>query len=271
MQVSELYPEDVETFQRQHREREYTLVDVRQPEEYREEHIPGALHLPLPELEDRLDQLPRDRELLFYCRSGRRSATAAALTAQSGQSFKALYNIQGGIAAWQGGIVEQVPRVDRFDMSRGSGELLRRAAAMEKGAQRFYAVLAESNALSARLRQTAAELADLEGRHAQSVHTLLTRQEAIPDFDPFFASLDDTILEGGQDLGEALAQWTQQGDLTCLDFLELALDLENKAYDLYKTLAENTAQGQERSHFLTLAEQEKAHLRVLVNHLPECG
>ncbi len=49
-----------------HAEEEYVLVDVRQPEEYRRGHIPGARLLPLAELGARLPELPTDRDIIFY-------------------------------------------------------------------------------------------------------------------------------------------------------------------------------------------------------------
>jgi len=50
------------------RRREVVIVDVRPPEEYRAGHIPGAISLPLSELIDRLNDLPRDAEVVAYCR-----------------------------------------------------------------------------------------------------------------------------------------------------------------------------------------------------------
>ncbi len=50
----------------EHQEREYQLIDVRQPKEYGEAHIAGAILLPLGELSARLGELPRDRDIIFY-------------------------------------------------------------------------------------------------------------------------------------------------------------------------------------------------------------
>ncbi len=47
---------------------EVTVLDVRPPEEYRAGHIPGALSIPLGELKARLKELPKDREVVAYCR-----------------------------------------------------------------------------------------------------------------------------------------------------------------------------------------------------------
>jgi len=61
------------------------VLDVRTPEEYAIGHLPGALNVPLHELEQRLSELgPSDRRVLLYCRSGRRSQIAATFLKQAG-------------------------------------------------------------------------------------------------------------------------------------------------------------------------------------------
>lgn len=62
-----------------------TFVDVRTPQEYAERHCPGALNIPLDVLEGRLSELgPKDAPIVLYCRSGARSAVAAALLKRAG-------------------------------------------------------------------------------------------------------------------------------------------------------------------------------------------
>jgi NADPH-dependent 2,4-dienoyl-CoA reductase/sulfur reductase-like enzyme/rhodanese-related sulfurtransferase len=70
------------------------LLDVRQPAELAVEHVPGALNIPLPELRARLAELPRNREILVFCRSGQRAYYATRILLQNG--FKAR-NISGGM------------------------------------------------------------------------------------------------------------------------------------------------------------------------------
>jgi rhodanese-related sulfurtransferase len=70
------------------------LLDVREPAELKVEQIPGAVNIPLPELRTRLDELPRDREILVFCRSGQRAYYATRVLLQNG--FKAR-NIAGGM------------------------------------------------------------------------------------------------------------------------------------------------------------------------------
>ena len=69
------------------------LVDVRDPDEFDEGHIPGAVNLPLNELRARLGELPRDRELWLYCRVGQRGYYAARILMQHGFKVK---NLSGG-------------------------------------------------------------------------------------------------------------------------------------------------------------------------------
>jgi len=62
------------------------LLDVRTRDEFRAEHVAGALNIPLQELAERKSELPKQRAVVVYCRSGRRSAEAAAMLRQSGFS-----------------------------------------------------------------------------------------------------------------------------------------------------------------------------------------
>lgn len=73
------------------------LIDVRQDYEWEAGHIAGAVHVPLERLPAHAEQLDRERAIVFQCRSGSRSALAAAAFRESG--FDA-YNLSGGLLAW---------------------------------------------------------------------------------------------------------------------------------------------------------------------------
>ncbi len=73
------------------------LLDVRQPAEYRDGHIPGATLIPLGELPRRVNELPHDREIICVCHSGNRSSSATRLLLSAG--FKAI-NLSGGMISW---------------------------------------------------------------------------------------------------------------------------------------------------------------------------
>ena len=86
------------------------LLDVRQPHEWDIVNLEtdGAVLIPLAELPDRLDELPTDREIVVYCRTGARSATAAQMLTQEG--FSAVLNFVGGIHAWADEIDPSLPK-----------------------------------------------------------------------------------------------------------------------------------------------------------------
>jgi rhodanese-related sulfurtransferase len=77
---------------------EVELVDVREDYEVEAARIPGSRHVDLSELGGAADSFDRERPIVFYCRSGERSAMAADAFEQGG--FQA-YNLSGGILAWQ--------------------------------------------------------------------------------------------------------------------------------------------------------------------------
>lgn len=58
--------EEARRFLAENKEQDFTLLDVRQPGEYREAHLPGAVLVPLPELTRRLGELDRDKPLVVY-------------------------------------------------------------------------------------------------------------------------------------------------------------------------------------------------------------
>ncbi len=72
------------------------LLDVRHPEELAVEDIPGAVNIPLDDLRSRLDELPRDRTIRVFCRSGQRAHYATRILLQNGFSAR---NISGGMMA----------------------------------------------------------------------------------------------------------------------------------------------------------------------------
>lgn len=74
------------------------LVDVRTEAEIAQGKIPQGEPLPLHIIPLRLGELDKNATTVFYCRSGGRSAQAAAFAAANG--FTDVYNLQGGIIAW---------------------------------------------------------------------------------------------------------------------------------------------------------------------------
>jgi len=74
------------------------LVDVRERHEWMVTRLPGARLAPLSEFESHLAALPRDRDLVLYCRVGQRSATAARRLLDAG--FTRVWHLAGGLMRW---------------------------------------------------------------------------------------------------------------------------------------------------------------------------
>jgi len=74
-------------------------VDVRTPREREQKAIPDSVHIPLNQLVNRLEELPKNRPLLIYCAGGYRSSIAASLLQQ--HRFSRVGEVAGGIAAWE--------------------------------------------------------------------------------------------------------------------------------------------------------------------------
>lgn len=294
MPVHSITPEEISTFRSRLPEADYALVDVRQPGEYQEGHIPGARLLPLPEIEDHLDELRSTPNLIFYCRSGARSQAAASLVQEALPSQTRILNMTGGFLAWEGNTLTDMPRMTLFEQDQAlkPSQALLRAMELEKAAQSFYqsaAVRAHSPELSKNLET----LAKVEQAHA---HVLFHRLQQIDptyasrDFAECFAGMQGDILEGGLSMDDAVAalgqaqgqtQGQTQGQAQnkaqgkareqfCLGITELALQIELMAYDLYKNLALSHSGTELESVFLDLAQDERGHQRLLARILTKC-
>ncbi len=74
------------------------VLDVRQPDEFRQGHISGAKLIPLNELHRRMSELPRGREIVCVCATGSRSRSASKILMKAGY---AVFDMHGGMLAWR--------------------------------------------------------------------------------------------------------------------------------------------------------------------------
>jgi rhodanese-related sulfurtransferase len=74
------------------------MLDVRNPDEWEMYHVDGATLIPLPELEARVNEVPRDREIVVICNSGNRSQVGRDILLDAG--FENVTSIAGGIQGW---------------------------------------------------------------------------------------------------------------------------------------------------------------------------
>ena len=98
----------VELKQRLDRGDKVKIVDVREPNEYQINRIPGSTLIPLGDVPKRYNELDPDEELVVQCKSGVRSAKAADFLRSVG--FKRVLNLKGGIQEWVDKVDPSQPR-----------------------------------------------------------------------------------------------------------------------------------------------------------------
>jgi rhodanese-related sulfurtransferase/rubrerythrin len=263
-QVSTWPAQKVREFLQERDYGEYNLVDVRQPREYENGHLPGATLIPVGQLAERLDELDPARPTITYCAAGVRSRAAASVLERAG--FKEVHSMAGGINAWQGLVAEGFPEagIAWFAEARSTDELMALAWILEEGTKTFYDKIAgaatdPSSALLFR------ELAKDEERHEEVLSDLYRDIRGAVGGIDFPSLLDgyhqEKIMEGGMRLDDALA-WAEGRNTK--DILELSISLETGSYDRYLIMQEKTTGEQSLKIFKSLAGEEKRHLQKLV-------
>lgn len=267
--VTNLTSQELQEYLKTHHEREFALIDVRQAEEYMEGHIPGARLMSLNELPAYAEELRQlaGRRLVFYCRSGGRSSRASAWAAQA-LGLPHVFNLVGGFLGWNGDSLVDFPRLAPFETNGSLESLLRTALQLEKGTERFYEHLA-SQFEAGPVGDAVKRLLAAEAAHAEAVYDQLADlTPAEPrDFAAAYAALPDTILENGLPLPQVVDQARKLAGYGELALLELALEIELTAYDLYKNLATAASTSDARQRFDDLAQQEKGHAELILRTL----
>jgi rhodanese-related sulfurtransferase/rubrerythrin len=261
--IHTIWPEELQDYFRDHAESDYLLIDVRQPEEYEAEHIPGAQLMVLGTLDSKIQHLPRDTDLIFYCHSGMRSRVAGDLCAERGFDPQRIYSLTGGISAWEDPVLPDYPQLHILQDLPTSADIMETAMNLEKGAARFYAYLVDKlkeNPIVEALEKIAA----MEHAHAKLIYnTLTTTEKDEAAFEATYGSLSGDIMEGGQSLDAACRKLENLPGSFLTNALEMALGIEYAAYDLYRTFADTSDDAAVQKAFFTLCQAEKKHIEQI--------
>jgi rhodanese-related sulfurtransferase/rubrerythrin len=267
-----MFPEDLEKYMRSHEEGSYTLLDVRQPSEYEEAHLPGARLVPLPRLMDALGEMDRRRPTIVYCAVGGRSRTAAQFLLNQG--FEDVYNLQGGIEAWEQptafGPSELHLRFVRGDES--PGEVIAVAYEMEEGLGQFHQRMKDRTS-DPGLAELLTHLIKAEESHKRTLTTLLTELTG-ETFIPAGAGPEGSdktgsqVMEGGFEI-DAFMERNRPYLNTVAGYLDIAMMIEIQALDLYLRMARESRNAQAKQVLIKIAEEEKAHLAILGRFIDE--
>lgn len=238
---------------------EVTLLDVRQPQEYRSGHLAGAVFIPLPDLLDRAGEVDASKPVLVYCRSGNRSRSAAALLLTEG--FSQVYSLEGGITAWNGVAATGDYREGLFLLEgrETAEELISVAWALEEGSRLFYEK-AERVVSGPHAKGLFRDLTVAEAHHKETLlqaYRMVAREKSDETFlgtPPF-----DGIMEGGTQVEEVMTFLTER-DRTLRDIVEVSMQVETNALDLYLKMNREIENEGARRAFASLIEEEKRHL-----------
>jgi rubrerythrin len=182
----------------------------------------------------------------------------------STRGFKEVYNLKGGIKAWEG-LKAAGPAETGMALLRGdetSQEIIVLAYGMEDGLGLFYKHLAERMD-DKEIADLLSKLADIEQNHKQRLFDLyLTINPALTDKEAFEADIVSEVMEGGFTTEEFMEQ-NKDSMKTVPDVLNMAMMLESQAMDLYMRYSEKAKDEKSKTVLYDIAEEEKAHLKTL--------
>ncbi len=167
--VKSLDTAQLKTFIDQNSEDQFTLLDVRQPSEYKIGHIAGAMLIPLPDLPDRLKELDPQKTQLVYYAVGGRSRMAAQMLA--GKGFEKVINISGGFKAWESetAIGSETLGMTLFTGRESPLDTLVGAYSLEQGLREFYLSMIEKTSIKT-VQELFSQLAEIEIKHQDQIY-----------------------------------------------------------------------------------------------------
>jgi len=265
--VDTITPDEVRSLIKEKDTDEYCLLDVRQPAEYAQGHLPGARLIPLAELPHRLNEMDPDRYTVVYCRSGSRSRSAVMLL--KGAGFNNIYNMDGGIMVYNGITASGQPESGMFCFSDSSlpQELLAVSWLITDGTSRFLLGVKEKVSGSG-LHDLIDRLLAVKTEQKAAILELfrnITGEEAPDDFPHSIISTPpEDVMAGCIRVKQAL-EWAEGRSL--VDIVEVLLSLEANTLDLYLKLARSAQDLGIKNAFHLLSEQETKNLQAAASLL----
>jgi len=182
----------------------------------------------------------------------------------AGHGFKHIYNLAGGIKAWQGEVAEGPVELN-LDMVRGDEmpeEIIRLAYGMELSLGTFYRT-AQATAGDTDVVALLDKLASVEDAHKQyllQLQATMTGREISPK--AMDGEVSQKALEGGFGT-EDLLKNNQKFLHSIPDLLDLSMMVETQALDLYVRFANKTDSQETKRVLYRIADEEKGHLAAL--------
>jgi rhodanese-related sulfurtransferase/rubrerythrin len=240
----------------------YTLLDVRQPEEYQDRHIPGAKLIPVADVGSRMQELDSHKPTIVYCAIGGRSRVAAQMLA--GKGFREVYNLSGGIKAWDSDTAfgAEDLGLNFFDGSESPEESLVVAYSLEEGLRDFYLSML-NKVKNEDARQLFQKLSEIEVKHQDRIFDQYLEVSNKPlSRTEFEKKIVAPAMEGGLTTDDYLAQYPLDLEVTS-EVVSMAMGIEAQALDLYQRASEKASDAQGKAFLLQIADEERAHIKEL--------
>ncbi len=243
-----------------------TLLDVREIEEYIQGHIKGSIHIPLRELEYRLEEIDRNKPVVTYCRSGNRSLGASIILCSHG--FKEVFNLNGGIINWKYEIEKGIPEEKeiRVKISDEMLETFRLALSFEKGSYNFYMRAMEKT--GPELKGVLERLLKFEKSHLEKIlqYYFYFTGEDPSKMKEYLDSIDPSYIEGKIEINRLILEFDQELKDE-KEILEFALEKEIMAKELYLQLSTGILEPKIRALYNILANEERGHIEFISDTL----
>lgn len=243
----------------------YQLIDVRQPEEFMKQHLPGALPVPLNDLVADKAVLNPEKPTLVYCSRGERSLAASQWLINQG--FSDVRHIEGGIDDWMGN-----KAFGHFDLNLSLltddaefPDAISMAYAMEEGLRLFYMELARETSQPV-FQKLYRKLARFEVEHKTFIANKYLDVEGKELIQKEVEERHGQIMEGGGYADITLIK-TLADTSDMMDVFGLAMAFEVQAFDFYFRLSQHTLRADVKSFFLEMADAEKEHLAFIATEM----
>lgn len=238
------------------------LLDVRQPEEYESGHLAGAVLMPLPELEQRWEELDPSAPTIVYCAVGGRSLSAVNFLRARG--FDGAWNLYGGIRAWDDHVAfgPESIGLHLFENVDSLEDALVAAYGMEFALAELYAGLRDK-VDDPEAKALFDELSRFEDEHVEAVARNYARVVGTDDArEALAAEASSDHVEGGLTAEQVLEAFPfDREDKTAI--VSFAMQIEAQALDLYARAAERASDDETRRAMRAAASEEHEHLTRL--------
>lgn len=182
----------------------------------------------------------------------------------SGKGFKKVFNVSGGIKAWNAktAIGPQDLGMDLFSGREDAVDVLRIAYSLEQGLQEFYATM-EKEAANPKVKELFARLAKIEVKHQMSIYRAyhdIAKDDV--SHEAFEEMVTVKALEGGMTTSEYLDLYKTDLDSET-EVISLAMSIEAQALDLYQRVSSKIENRESKDIINKIANEEKVHLASL--------